>query len=294
MEHAIEICEKECYQSESTTCESSDAVHAWDAAVAYYMGTHRPDDINTGMMMFHATERRCRTFRTCGEQGNQTSGAAYVNQLVFKNFIIGQRKIIRGDCNGARNAKEIIVNRMSIPLVQGAIQHAYSAASSVAYDEKSSAEASAFTFSILPIVHECNEEDALLIHRELNAKKDSTIDFQAVKSAFERNYQCMNIQCDDVGGIYDHLLDNYKFGAEPCKASAPTSEPTTSHSEKESSRVKGITMGGVSIGVATLIAFLVIIVGAMIATKDVKAIEDAPIESEDPIKGDSGSTLMFA
>ena len=48
-------------------------------------------------------------------------------------------------------------------------------------------------------------------------------DFIAVKSAFERNYGCMQITCQDVGGIWDSSTSEYMGDAAPCGTSSSSS-----------------------------------------------------------------------
>lgn len=286
------MCEQECTQPESMACQSSEAIHAWDAAVAYYTGSRSPDDVNTGMTLIHATERRCQSFKTCGELGNQTFGAAHANQMIFKHFIIGQKKILRGDCAGANISKEIIINQMTVPLVQGAIQYAHKAENSDMYDEKYSAQASAFAFSLLPIVHECNEEDAQLIHRELQAKENYKVDFQAIKSALERNYPCMNIECKDVGGVFDQMSGSYKDGAEPCKDASLPFESITSM-DKDATKTVGATMGGLGLG-GLVVALMVIAVGGIIGGRTGKVAKGTSVAAQHQVREDNGSTMIFA
>ena len=42
------------------------------------------------------------------------------------------------------------------------------------------------------------------------------MDFAAVKKAFERNYACMEVRCEDIGGLWFAASEDYYEGAEPC------------------------------------------------------------------------------
>jgi hypothetical protein len=57
----------------------------------------------------------------------------------------------------------------------------------------------------------------ILRHMEMNAP---TTSFSEVKTAFERQYKCLALTCDDVGGYYDHSniwsKGQYYDGAAPC------------------------------------------------------------------------------
>jgi hypothetical protein len=35
-------------------------------------------------------------------------------------------------------------------------------------------------------------------------------------NAFEKNYGCLNLTCEEIGGLYDIDLESYFPGAEPC------------------------------------------------------------------------------
>lgn len=264
MEHAIDMCERDCTGSNTKKCLESPAVHEWDTSVAYYTGSRMTTDIDAGSMMFHATEKRCIAFKTCGENGDKAAGAARANQLVFKNFMMGQRQLRHGDCNGARKSKEVIVRQMTVPLVQGTLQYAHKVAHSENYDEQFSADFTAFAFSVIPIVNECNEEDAIAIHHELKASTDSDVDFRAIKNALERNYQCMNITCDDVGGIYDLATGQYEPDAKPCKAFTPpydSSGPT-----KETTKIAGISLASIAV-----FGLVVVTCGRLVKKQDEEA-----------------------
>jgi hypothetical protein len=270
MEHAIDMCERDCTDSNFKTCLESPAVHVWDIAVAYYTGSRMTTDVDAGTMMFHAAEKRCLAFKTCGENGDQTSGAAQVNQLVFKHFMVGQRQLLRGDCNGASKSKELIIQQMAVPLVQGTIQYAHKVSHSDSYDEQFSADAAAFAFSVLPIVDECSQEDAIAIHRELKAGKDSDVDFQAVKNAFERNYRCMNITCEEVGGIYDPVVGDYEPDAKPCTTSSSYSESSPPKNAKGNAK-----MVSISLGTITIFSFVVLIFGKLLKQRGAKVVKEA-------------------
>jgi len=44
----------------------------------------------------------------------------------------------------------------------------------------------------------------------------STVNFDDVRKAFENNYRCMNVSCDDIGGLWDEDADDYYRGFDPC------------------------------------------------------------------------------
>merc|ERR1712048_323413 len=54
----------------------------------------------------------------------------------------------------------------------------------------------------------------------------SSTSFAAVKTAFENTYACMNITCEEVGGLWFSAQGNYYEGAEPCPSSSGPSIQT--------------------------------------------------------------------
>merc|ERR1719248_410599 len=47
----------------------------------------------------------------------------------------------------------------------------------------------------------------------------SSTNFAAVKTVFERNYNCMGITCAEVGGLWNSAASKYYDGASPCSGS---------------------------------------------------------------------------
>jgi hypothetical protein len=56
--------------------------------------------------------------------------------------------------------------------------------------------------------------------------------FAAVKAAFENNYACMEITCEEVGGLWFSAENRYYDGAEPCASGTPTTFIVTQEEEK--------------------------------------------------------------
>jgi hypothetical protein len=50
----------------------------------------------------------------------------------------------------------------------------------------------------------------------LKSKNTANVDFTAVKQAFEGTYECLNIKCSEIGGIWETKLNDYKPDAFPC------------------------------------------------------------------------------
>lgn len=69
---------------------------------------------------------------------------------------------------------------------------------------------------MLPILHECDAGDAQLVYENMRVGSGSNTDFEVVKAAFERRYDCMGITCAHVGGLLQADGETYFEGAEPC------------------------------------------------------------------------------
>merc|ERR1719395_477423 len=96
----------------------------------------------------------------------------------------------------------MIVELMSVPLVQGSLRYAYKVAK-LSGGSKEKAEGAAFSAAILPRVHGCNTTAAKTIADNMNMDSTSPMSagFKSVKEAFESTYACLGITCEDVGGL---------------------------------------------------------------------------------------------
>ena len=216
MEDALDDCDKRC---DINDC-NDDPVKAWDEAVAFYTGSlELQDGSGKGKLLHGLADKRCVNFNTCGDLADSLEGTAHVNLEIFRQFKEGLRKINQGECPAARTNKESIEQLMAIPLVQGTLRYAYVRSTDVDPDETAEAEGATFAAAVLPVVHACDEDDAKIIYDNMGVDS-SKPNFEAVKEAFERNYACMGIRCEDVGGLYDSVNMKYFEGADPCGSSS--------------------------------------------------------------------------
>jgi hypothetical protein len=118
----------------------------------------------------------------------------------------------------------------------GALRYAYITDTEADAGEKSEAEGAVFAAAVLPLVNSCNEEAAETIYNNLKVGQGGTANFAQVKQAFESVYSCLNIRCEDVGGLYDDSLGQYMEGAAPC---------SSSNSDKNVGLIVGLTVGGI-------------------------------------------------
>lgn len=206
----------ECKESNICTTDNcnDEAVQKWDEAVALYTGA--------GHGLHTLADKQCINFRTCGTQQDNDAGTSAVNLEILSLFRAGQLYISNGVCGSLRAHKERIVQLMTVPLIQGSLYYAYINDRQGDAGEKDQGAGAAFAASVLPMI--CDTEDAIEIwgNTAVGGSVGNT-DFVNVKSAFERNYACLGITCDDVGGIFDDTTRRYYEDAYPCTTSSSSS-----------------------------------------------------------------------
>jgi len=210
-EDAIDDCKAGCIDC------NDDPVHAWDEGVAFYTGSKEgTDGSGSGKMIYALADKRCTNFGTCSGGGKPHSSA--VNELLFVQFTKGKVALQQGKCADVPGIKKLIVELMSIPLVQGSLRYAYKVAK-LQGGSKEFAEGAAFSAAILPRVHACDASAAKVISDNMNMEIAESgrmaSGFGAVKTAFESVYECLGITCGSVGGLLLQGAEYYE-GAEPC------------------------------------------------------------------------------
>lgn len=235
-EDALDDCKTDC-----TTANCNDEpVHAWDEGVAFYTGSlEGTDGSGDGVMPHSLADKRCQNFKTCGDLANEVSGLSHVNIQILAQFVDGKRKLLAGQCEAARENKNRIEKLMAIPLIQGAIRYAYVTDLGNDPTEKPEAEGATFAAAVLPLVHACDDAAADTIYKSLKVGQSGSANFVAVKNAFESVYSCLNVRCEDVGGLYDAATGGYLKYAEPC------STTTSSSNENKVGLAVGLSIGGV-------------------------------------------------
>jgi len=201
LEDAVDDCQNGCIDC------NDDPVHAWDEAVAFYTGS------TSDQLLYALADKRCVNFKTCGTEGSESSTMpSKVNYDIFTQFALGQQSLLEGNCPAVKVAAKRITDLMAVPLIQGTIRYGYKVDKQMG-EEVEMAEGATFAAAVLPRVHACSAVDAKTIYDNMRVGATST-NFAAVKTAFENNYECMNIKCNDVGGLYS--VTEYYSGAEPC------------------------------------------------------------------------------
>jgi len=236
LEDAVDDCNNGCIDC------NDDPVHAWDEAVAFYTGS------TSDQLLYTLADKRCINFKTCGTEGSESSiMTSKVNYDIFGQFALGQQSLLEGDCPAVKVAAKRITDLMAVPLIQGTIRYAYKVDMKMG-EEVEKAEGATFAAAVLPRVHDCSAVDAKTIYDNMRVDAPDT-NFQAVKTAFENNYECMNIKCNDVGGLYS--VAAYSEGAEPCSDAGAMGSPNDG-----SSGANSISLS-LGLGFATLFATVI-------------------------------------
>ena len=214
MEDAIDDCKEECSGEESC---NDDPVHAWDEAVAFYTGSLEGSDGSGSGVFLHAlADKRCANFATCGDLASETSGTSHVNIDIFRQFEDGKRKLLTGQCKELLANKERIEQLMAVPLIQGTLRYANVISTEIDASEKTKAEGAVFAASVLPLVHFCDPSAADTIYTSMKTGQNNRVNFLDVKEAFEGVYDCLELRCEDVGGLWDSVNGGYLSDAAPC------------------------------------------------------------------------------
>merc|ERR1712193_54968 len=207
-EDAIDDCKAGCIDC------NDDPVHAWDEGVAFRTGSlEGTDGSGSGKMIYALADKRCKNFGTC----SGSTHSSFVNEALFKEFTKGKVALQQGKCADVAPIKKLIVELMSIPLVQGSLRYAYKVAE-LQGGSKEFAEGAAFSAAILPRIDACDKAAAKTIADNMDMENFATKmkdGFEAVKAAFEKTYTCLGMSCADIGGLVVSGLEYYdKFS--PC------------------------------------------------------------------------------
>eukprot|EP00547_Thalassionema_nitzschioides_P006806 CAMPEP_0194220500 /NCGR_PEP_ID=MMETSP0156-20130528/28550_1 /TAXON_ID=33649 /ORGANISM="Thalassionema nitzschioides, Strain L26-B" /LENGTH=577 /DNA_ID=CAMNT_0038950565 /DNA_START=30 /DNA_END=1763 /DNA_ORIENTATION=+ len=212
-------------------------IASWDAAFALFTGSldHVKEDHNETVSgnptkitrkakghMFHSlTDELCTSFRTCDSE-NGVEGPSTITVALLRGFRLGQEFLTTRECQVAKDVQRVMQNAMVVPLLQALLLHTYEriAATKVLWSE---AKSTAYAAAVLPVLHACSESDAQVVHDIVSQHEPdgssrllTLKDFQSVKKALERNYECLGITCVDVGGLWDQSRATYMDGATPC------------------------------------------------------------------------------
>jgi len=214
-----------CLEKAATNCltsaDNEEEVADWDTAVAFYTGSEARADGNGGHFIYTLAQVECEKFGTC-KKGDM----APINIDIFDLFNDGKAHLQQGNCDDVAEKASEIKALVTVPLIQGAMRAMYALDVSGDYQETTQGQGAAFAAAILPLVDECNEGNANIIHNDLAPGKTLGGSFEVIKAAFERSYDCLGITCNDVGGIINLRGNGYLTGAEACDNAQPVESDT--------------------------------------------------------------------
>jgi len=230
MEKALDKCDRLCNYDTSNrdqSCGDDETVHKWDEAVAYYAGALQQGE-ERDIQMYSLADAMCSHFGTCGTDDDEDDdGTSSVNLKVYGNFREGQHHLLKGQCASARKNKEKIVRFMTIPLIQATLRNAHRRDHYIQKEIESGTRIEkleaikgrliSYAASVLPIIHNCSELDARTIYDNVQLYNEDDISaFSQIKTAFENNYECMGIKCEEVGGFINSDIGDYYDDSNPC------------------------------------------------------------------------------
>ena len=108
---------------------------------------------------------------------------------------------------------------MTMPLIQSTLLYAHKREAAGNTVPEDVGHGVAFAAAMLPLLHDCDiasggkTAETLFENMKLGAISTS---FSEVKSALEANYDCLEILCSSVGGIWDAAAGQYSRDAFPC------------------------------------------------------------------------------
>jgi len=242
---------------------SSGPVHAWDEGVAFYVGSiltfddllagNLPTLDGKGKLAYTLGNKRCKNYQTCGPSGTALKGEAKANIDLFRLYQSGQYELLIGNCAGVVPYKNQIFEKSTVPLVQGTLRYAMKMAHLSGGPEEQ-AEGAIFAAAVLPQVHACDPAAATTIYDNMKMGV-TTIDYMAVKAAFEGCYSAMGITCADVGGLINTATGGY-YDVGGSKTD-PCVDPSTSSSSDDLS--DGALIGIIAAAALAVICSLCVI-----------------------------------
>jgi hypothetical protein len=235
--HELYSAVKKC--KDDNIALATGAPHAWDEYWAFYAGTLAgPDGMKSGQLSYALADKRQGNFGTGINnqeplptwRATDDGANSNVNAALLAMTRAGWVNVKNGDCDDAEAKIPLMLNQMTVPLVQGTLRYAWKSDpkgndESFSSEGKALAELNAFGMAIVARVNTCNPADAAIIAKNIaypdmldeNKPEEIVPDgFAAVKAAFERNYECLGITCSDVGGLLVGETGEFVEGMEPC------------------------------------------------------------------------------
>lgn len=219
LEEAFVKCEHRQPCSNPPCRSEHEDLHLMEGAYSFYAGSLEGDTGGgQGLLQYDIADQLCVDFKTCGDNGYKVKGTSKVNIEILQHFYHMQDSYLNHKCTDARKSKDRVAQLLTIPLIQGTLKQAYINHRKPGASLTDEAIGASYAFGVIPIVAKCNQNDARIIYDNMKPNREFDTDFTAVKGAFERNYVCMRITCEDVGGYFYHGMAGHHYyeDAEPC------------------------------------------------------------------------------
>eukprot|EP00535_Pseudo-nitzschia_heimii_P005769 CAMPEP_0197172942 /NCGR_PEP_ID=MMETSP1423-20130617/17_1 /TAXON_ID=476441 /ORGANISM="Pseudo-nitzschia heimii, Strain UNC1101" /LENGTH=434 /DNA_ID=CAMNT_0042621665 /DNA_START=60 /DNA_END=1364 /DNA_ORIENTATION=- len=234
-------------QFKRTGCEL--AIKAWDGAAAVYVGSLEGADGdndpvgNYGKAPYALADKRCRNYKNCGPDLNEDTKdvTSNINTKILSLFSAGSLAAWEGDYNQLDKIIRLISNKAAVPLIQGTFRYYWrlsdeEGANTFSVLDKEVGEGGAFIFGVLPKLWACSSRGSKRAENQSKIGGEfagiSAVNFQDIKLAFECNYRCLGITCEEVGTLYDGD-ENPKPGTEACDDAANGSDTTCAKPDKD-------------------------------------------------------------
>jgi len=190
---------------------------AWDAAVAYFVGSTFKD------LFYVLGTKRCANFGTCNKEddGVKKEDCAPPNDEIFLQFYKGQNGLKKNKSKKLKKSVDRIIKAYVIPLMQGTLRYSYKIGKGIYTDtpvdsveaplgdqlgQKENAEGYMFVVGTLPFIHECNAQvaadlyDAMKIRKQIFRQGEEVPSLDNdVKKYFAYVSSCTGVTCKDVG-----------------------------------------------------------------------------------------------
>jgi len=193
------------------------AVIAWDAAVAYFVGSTFKD------LFYVLGTKRCADFGTCNKKddGVKRENCAPPNDEIFLQFYKGQNGLKKNKSKKLKKSVDRIIGAFVIPLMQGTLRYSYKIGIGLYTDtpatsteaplgdqlgQKENAEGYMFVVGALPFIYECNTQvaadlfDAMKIRKQIFRQGEEVPSLDDdVKRYFAYVSSCTGVTCEDLG-----------------------------------------------------------------------------------------------
>ena len=197
--HELEDAITDCIAGDLTLNDGGP--HAWDEAWAFYSGSLE-DGSGNGYSCYALAEKRSKNF-----------GTESVNNELLNLYKLGSVSLIQMQCNNIIKIKNDIIKYLFIPLIQGYLKYLYKA--ETVKGLKDYAERYIFAKTILPIIDSCDSGVSNIVKSTINFNSLHKYSFKYIKQQLESVYSCLNITCNDIGGLLSYN-NEYYLGMEPC------------------------------------------------------------------------------